>query len=59
MKYYPPSNHIYYENSDVPINTLNIKDKIIITEIEKELLLFAYETLHANLTESSRFDDSN
>ena len=38
MKYYPPSNHIYYENSDVPINKLEIKELEILTEIEKELL---------------------
>ena len=35
MKYYPPSNHIYYENSDVPINKLEIKELEILTEIEK------------------------
>ena len=46
MKYYPPSNHIYYENSDTPINKLDIKDKNIIDEIENELLIKAYETLH-------------
>ena len=57
MKYYPPSNHIYYENSDVPINTLNIKDKAVITEIEKELLISAYEKLHITLTESTKFDE--
>ena len=45
MKYYPPSKHIYYENSDVAINKLNIKDLKIITEIEKELVIKSYETL--------------
>ena len=43
MKYYPSLNHIYYENSDVPINKLEIKELVILTEIEKELLVRAYE----------------
>ena len=55
MKYYPPSNHIYYENSDVAINKLNIKDIEIISEIEKELLIRSYETLHTELDESVEF----
>ena len=49
MKYYPPSNHIYYENSDVPINKLEIIELEILTEIEKELLqLNQEEQLHHN-----------
>jgi cell filamentation protein len=46
MKYYPPSNHIYYEGSDIPINKFNIKDTILIHELEKEQLIKAYELLH-------------
>jgi len=57
MKYYPPSNHIYYENSDVAINKLDIKDLEIITEIEKELLIKSYETLHTELDESVEFNE--
>ena len=57
MKYYPPSNHIYYENSDVAINKLDIKDLEIITEIEKELIIKAYELLHTELDESVIFDE--
>ncbi|XPV69344.1 MAG: Fic/DOC family protein [Halarcobacter sp.] len=57
MKYYPPSNHIYYENSDIPINKLNIKELKIITEIEKELLARAYEHLHTELDENIKFDE--
>ena len=56
MKYYPDSNHIYYENSSVAINKLNIKDLNIITELEKELLIQSYETLHTTLNESVKFD---
>ena len=57
MKYYPPSNHIYYENSDVAINKLNIKDLKIITEIEKELVVKSYETLHKELDDGTVFDE--
>ncbi|MDY3205862.1 MAG: hypothetical protein RBR70_12395 [Arcobacter sp.] len=57
MKYYPPSNHIYYENSDVPINKLEIKELEILTEIEKELLVRAYEKLHNELNENINFDE--
>ena len=57
MKYYPPSNHIYYENSDVAINKLNIKDLKIISEIEKELVIKSYETLHKELNENTVFDE--
>lgn len=57
MKYYPPSNHIYYENSDVPINKLEIKELEILTEIEKELLVRAYEKLHNELNEEIEFDE--
>ena len=58
MKYYPPSNHIYYENSDVPINKLDIKDSVLIHELEKEQLVNAYENLHNNLTENTKFDEN-
>lgn len=58
MKYYPPSNHIYYENSNVAINKLNIKDIKIITEIEKELLIKSYELLHTKLDETTLFDEN-
>lgn len=57
MKYYPPSNHIYYENSDVPINKLEIKELEILTEIEKELLVRTYEKLHNELNEEIEFNE--
>lgn len=56
MKYYPPSNHIYYENSDIPINKLDIHDSQLIHELERELLLKSYEYFHTNLTEETCFD---
>jgi cell filamentation protein len=58
MKYYPPSNHIYYENSDIPINKLNIHDSQLIHELERELLLKSYEYFHTNLTETTCFDQN-
>ena len=58
MKYYPPSNHIYYENSDVPINKLDIKDSQLIHELERELLLNAYEHFHIKLSDDTLFDAS-
>ena len=57
MKYYPPSNHIYYEGSETPINKLNIKDSILIHELEKEQLIKAYEILHNELSEETKFDE--
>jgi len=56
VKYYPPSNHIYYENSDVPINKLDIKDPQLIHELERELLFKAYEYFHIALSEETLFD---
>jgi cell filamentation protein len=58
MKYYPPSNHIYYENSDIPINKLNIHDSQLIHELERELLLKSYEYFHTSLTETTCFDQN-
>jgi cell filamentation protein len=58
MKYYPPSNHIYYENSDIPINKLDIHDSQLIRELERELLLKSYEYFHTNLTETTCFDQN-
>ncbi len=58
MKYYPPSHHIYYENSDVPINKLDIRNSQLVHELERELLLKAYEYFHIALTEETLFDES-
>jgi len=58
MKYYPPSNHIYYDDSDVPINKLDIKDSVLIHELEKEQLIKSYEYLHNELCENTIFDEA-
>lgn len=57
MKYYPPSNHIYYEGSNIPINKLDIHDSALIHEIEKEQLIKAYKVLHNELCEEIMFDE--
>lgn len=56
MKYYPPSEHIYYKDSDIPINKLDIHDSQLIHELERELLLNSYEYFHTALEETTRFD---
>lgn len=56
MKYYPPSNHIYYQDSDIPINKLDIHDSQLIHELERELLLQSYEFFHTTLEENTIFD---
>ena len=56
MKYYPPSDHIYYKDSDIPINKLDIHDSQLIHEIERELLLNSYEYFHTSLEETTLFD---
>lgn len=56
MKYYPPSEHIYYKDSDIPINKLDIHDSQLIHELERELLLQSYEYFHTNLEENTIFD---
>lgn len=56
MKYYPPSEHIYYKNSDIPINKLDIHDSQLIHELERELLLNSYEYFHTTLEETTFFD---
>jgi cell filamentation protein len=56
MKYYPPSNHIYYDDSDIPINKLDIKDSTLIHELEKEQLIKSYEIMHNELSENTIFD---
>jgi len=57
MKYHPPSNHIYYEDSDIPINKKEIKDAQVIHELERSLLLQSYEYFHTTLNEEIQFNE--
>ncbi len=55
-KYTQDKNYIYYENSDIPINKLDIRDILVLEEKEQELLLKGYEHFHKNLSEETNFD---
>jgi cell filamentation protein len=56
-KYTQDKNYIYYENSNIPINKLNIRDVSILEEKEQELLLFGYKSFHKSLSENTDFDE--
>ena len=56
-KYTQDKNYIYYENSNIPINKLNIKDIKVLEQEERKLLLSGYEYSHKNLTETTIFND--
>lgn len=56
MKYYPPSEYIYYKDSNISINKLDIHDSQLIHELERELLLQTYEYFHTTLEENTIFD---
>ena len=56
-KYSQDKNYIYYENSNIPINKLNIRDIVILEEKEQELLLNGYKYFHKNLSENTNFDE--
>lgn len=56
-KYTQDKNHIYYENTNIPINNLNIRDLKILEEEERKLLLKGYEYFHKRLTETTVFDE--
>ncbi len=56
-KYTQDKNYIYYKNTNVPINKLNIRDLKILEGEERKLLLEGYEYFHENLTDSTVFDE--
>ena len=56
-KYTVDKNYIYYENSDVPMNKLGIRDLKILEAKERELLLLGYEYFHKNLKSSTSFNE--
>lgn len=57
-KYTQDKNFIYYENTNIPINKLNIRNLKILEEEERKLLLKGYEYFHKNLSEKTIFDNS-
>lgn len=56
-KYTQDKNYIYYENSNIPINKLNIRDTSILEKKEQEFLLKGYQYFHQNLSENTKFDE--
>ena len=56
-KYTQEKNYIYYENTDIPINKLEIRDSKLLEEEERKLLLKGYCYFHKNLSESTIFDE--
>ena len=55
-KYTQDKNYIYYKNTDIPKNKLNIRNQMILEAKERKLLLGGYEYFHNNLSESTIFD---
>jgi len=56
-KYTQDKNYIYYENTNIPINKLNIRNLKTLEEEERKLLLKGYEYFHKNLSEDTIFDE--
>lgn len=56
-KYSQDKNYIYYENTYIPINKLNIRNLQTLEEEERKLLLKGYEYFHKNLSEDTIFDE--
>lgn len=56
-KYTQDPNYIYYENTNIPINKLNIKNQAILEAEERKLLTKGYEYFHKKLSESTVFDE--
>jgi len=57
-KYTQDKNYIYYDNTNIPINKLNIRDLKILEEEERKLLLNGYEYFHEKLSEETVFDEN-
>ena len=56
-KYTQDKNYIYYKNTNILINKLNIRDLKNLEEEERELLLKGYEYFHKRLIETTVFDE--
>jgi cell filamentation protein len=57
-EYTQDKNYIYYENTNIPINKLNIRNLQKLEEEERKLLLEGYEYFHKNLSEETVFDET-
>ena len=58
LKYTQDKNFIYYENTNIPINKLNIRNLKVLEEEERKLLLKGYEYFHKNLYDETIFDNN-
>ena len=56
-KYSQDKNYIHYENTNIPVNKLDIRNLRILEEEERKLLLKGYSYFHKNLKESTIFDE--
>ncbi len=57
-KYQLNNNNFYHDGTDIPINKLNITDSNTIHEIEKQLILEAYEVFFNELRQDTVFDEN-
>lgn len=57
-KYTQENNYIYYEDTNIPRNKLNIRNLRKLEEEEQKLLLKGYEHFHKNLAENTIFDEN-
>ncbi len=55
-KYTHDKNYIYYENSNIPINKLDIREIVTLEKEEQKLLLNGYEYFHKNISVDTNFD---
>ena len=57
-KYKVKNSSIYIEGTDVPENKLNLNNSSLIHELERELILDAYEIFYEELNENTIFDEN-
>lgn len=57
-KYTHDNNYIYYEDTNIPVNKLNIRNLKTLEEKERQLLLNGYEYFHKSLSEDTLFDEN-
>ena len=57
-KYTQDKDYLYYKDSNIPINKLNIHNLKVLEDEERKLLLKGYEYFHKNLSESTLFDEN-
>jgi len=57
-KYKVQSSDVYINDTDVPINKLNIDDSVEIHELEKELITEAYKIFYDELNENTLFNET-